>query len=726
MLISQLVRSSSVKWILAVFWLTAIMFWADSGHSQEGRGAEGRRVVSPFGEPEGERPTRPPREGEEEVTPSPSPGEEGAVSATPVPSAEAVLQKELAAGEEFYSMNFERMPVGTIAKEILEALGVNYIADPRMDAAGMEVTVRTTGKVRKSDLFPLLEALLRMKGFSLTKVEDNYYQIETLQPAKPGTIPAVVGEKVAMGAVEGMILQIVPMKYVSPVDMVQILPTFLSKSGAALTDGLGNNLLLVDYPQTVERLLEIVRLLDVPPTEKSFIVIENAELERIVSDLEQIFSYWISASQKGGAMLQFVPLESLGGILVKNSSEALLPEVLDWVKLLDAEAAEKGYQVYYYTVKARPANVIKEILEEFFKGVTETEEKAAAKATSAAPRTPSSPVAPRPSSTSAPLEEELYITVDATRNLLIVYTTPDIYKQVKELIAQIDQPPRQVLIEATIAEVSLKGTYELGLEWAVKAVGGDEDQYQTIMTFGSSGADWPSPGSFPPAGPLGGGLNYLITQTNKFLTLLRALETENRLHVLASPTVLASMGIEKTKEGQATGKQAVIDVLTQVPIRTSISEEGVISERVEYKDAPIKLTVTPLAIWEDSVTLDIVQVVTTVEVPEAGGDPGFNERRVETEVTIADGQTLVIGGLIQRTKETVRQSVPILGKIPLVGPIFFQYKSRPQDVNTEIVVVITPRIIESLEQGDAASARAKEVISALKEEVFVDQLELTK
>jgi len=552
MLISQLVRSSSVKWILAVFWLTAIMFWADSGYSQEGRGAEGRRVVSPFGEPEGERPTRPPREGEEEVTPSPSPGEEGAVSATPVPSAEAVLQKELAAGEEFYSMNFERMPVGTIAKEILEALGVNYIADPRMDAAGMEVTVRTTGKVRKSDLFPLLEALLRMKGFSLTKVEDNYYQIETLQPAKPGTIPAVVGEKVAMGAVEGMILQIVPMKYVSPVDMVQILPTFLSKSGAALTDGLGNNLLLVDYPQTVERLLEIVRLLDVPPTEKSFIVIENAELERIVSDLEQIFSYWISASQKGGAMLQFVPLESLGGILVKNSSEALLPEVLDWVKLLDAEAAEKGYQVYYYTVKARPANVIKEILEEFFKGVTETEEKAAAKATSAAPRTPSSPVAPRPSST------------------------------------------------------------------------------------------------------------------------------------------------------------------------------GVISERVEYKDAPIKLTVTPLAIWEDSVTLDIVQVVTTVEVPEAGGDPGFNERRVETEVTIADGQTLVIGGLIQRTKETVRQSVPILGKIPLVGPIFFQYKSRPQDVNTEIVVVITPRIIESLEQGDAASARAKEVISALKEEVFVDQLELTK
>jgi len=700
----------SIKWVLISALVAGIMLSIAPVHAQEDRGGTREQGPNPneSGKVVG---VRPPREEKVEVVAPVAempPAAEGSL-----PAGEGKLEREAGEGEELFTLNFERTAVGTLAREILAAIGASFISDARLDVPGMEVTVRTAGKVKKKDLFPLLEAVLRLKNLSITRLPDGFYQIDALQPTKPGTVPAGVGGEVTLAPDSGLILQIVPIKYVPAADLQQIVDRFLSKSGTAITHGVGNNLLLVDYPGTVADLLEIIELLDVPPVERVFMLVENADLDEMVETLEEIFALEIGAA-KGGGMLQFVPLHSLGGILVKNSSEPLLPEVARWVKLLDVVPTERSYRTYYYHVKARPATVIRDIVEELFAGMKEIKELGGG---TAAPRPqPSTPRGGGPQTTSpsgaATATEELYISVDATRNMLIIYTTPQIYESIKATIEEIDQPPRQVLIEATIAEVSLQGTYELGLEWALKAEAenaGPGGPIASIITFGAGGSEFPDATTFP-AGPLGGGLSYLIAETGKFLTLLRALETEDRLQVIASPSILASMGIEETKEGTE-GKEAEVNVELSIPIRrATVSEGGIVSQDFEYVPIPIRLRVTPSAIWADSVSLHVDVEVSTALGGSLDVPPEVNSRTVTTDVTIADGQTLVIGGLINRSKEEFRQSVPILGRIPVLGRVLFTSKSRPQDVTTEIVVVLTPRVIDTTAEGDEVSAKAKELI----------------
>jgi general secretion pathway protein D len=143
-----------------------------------------------------------------------------------------------------------------------------------------------------------------------------------------------------------------------------------------------------------------------------------------------------------------------------------------------------------------------------------------------------------------------------------------------------------------------------------------------------------------------------------------------------------------------------------------------VSQDFEYIDIPIRLIVTPSAIWADSVSLDVEAEVSTALGGSVDVPPKVNKRLVKTEVTIADGQTLVIGGLINRSKEEFRRSVPILGRIPVLGRVLFTSKTRPQDVTTEIVVVLTPRVIDTTAEGDEVSAKAKELIATLKSEEF--------
>jgi len=693
--------------------VTGLTFLIGEVGAQEGdEGGQGRGP-NPFEGTE-QVDVRPPREEVEPVTP--------VLEATPAPETalpvgEGKLVLEPGDGEELFSINFERTGVGTVAREILTVLDAGFISGPQLDAPGMEVTVRTAGKLKKKDLFPLLEAILRLKNFSITKLPDGLYQIDALQPLKPGTVPAEAGEEVRLPHDSGLILQIVPVKFIPAAKLQEVIDKFLSKSGTAITHGLGNNLLLVDYPSTVGKVLEIIELLDVPPVERVFMMVENADLEEMVESLEEIFSLEIGAA-KGAGIVQFVPLPSLGGVLVKNSSEALLPEIARWVKLLDVVPTERSYKTYYYHVKARPAKVVQEILDELFSGMKEVRKQGAVSAGAKEPALPAARGG-QPTTAGAPTiaaEEELYITVDSTRNMLIIYTTPQVYDVIRATIAEIDKPPRQVLIESTIAEVSLQGTYELGLEWALMA--DDETAgpatVTSIVTFGSGGSEFPGTGF--PAGPLGGGLSYLVAQTDRFLALLRALETEDRIKVIASPHIFTSMGVKQTEEGSV-GKEAEVNVQLSIPIRrATVSEGGIVSQDFEYIEIPIVLRVVPKAIWEDSVSLDVYAEVSTALVAESTSidvPPAISKRTVRTEVTVANGQTLVIGGLINRSEEEFRRSVPILGKIPVLGRILFTSKSKPQDVTTEIVVVLTPKVIETRKDGDEISQRAVDLISSL-------------
>ena len=241
----------------------------------------------------------------------------------------------------------------------------------------------------------------------------------------------------------------------------------------------------------------------------------------------------------------------------------------------------------------------------------------------------------------------------------------------------------QVLIEATIAEVTLTDGLQYGIEWYLKNTSGS--QTSILQTLGGLGV-----GS--------GGLNYsILTDSKKFQLLLNALSQEGMIKILSSPRLTVR-----------DGKSASIIVGTEVPVITSesttseIITEGTsgIVRSVQYRRTGVSLTVTPSVHAKGVVTLQISQEVSEAQTNTTSNisSPMILNRSLSTEVSAADGQTIVIGGLIKEKKSETISKVPILGDIPIFGYLF-RTKSLSIE-STELIVMITPRIIRNTQQID--------------------------
>ncbi|MCK4485761.1 MAG: type II secretion system protein GspD, partial [Desulfobacterales bacterium] len=273
--------------------------------------------------------------------------------------------------------------------------------------------------------------------------------------------------------------------------------------------------------------------------------------------------------------------------------------------------------------------------------------------------------------------------VDENRNALIIYATPKEYETLKLLLQKLDVMPAQVLLEASVAEVTLTDTLQYGLEWFLKNTA--RSQTSILRTLGGLGL-----GS--------GGLDYsLVTDSEKFQLLLNALAQEGMVKILSSPRITVR-----------DGKSASIIVGTEVPVVTSeattpdIQTEGTsgIIRSVQYRSTGISLNVTPSVHAEEVVTLEISQEVSEAQTnPTSGIDsPIILQRTITTEVVAADGQTVLLGGLITENESQTVTKVPVLGSIPIIGHLF---KTTSKGYNrTELVIMITPHIIRNTQQID--------------------------
>jgi general secretion pathway protein D len=278
------------------------------------------------------------------------------------------------------------------------------------------------------------------------------------------------------------------------------------------------------------------------------------------------------------------------------------------------------------------------------------------------------------------LRGEIRITADPIRNALIVEATPGDYKIVEGILGRLDILPRQVLIEVVIAEISLGQGTNLGIEWTFKK------------------DNWTETGSL--AATVGAsGVNYALGLSQKWLAALHAMASESKLNILSSPSVLAS-----------DNKQAKIDVTTEVPIPSTsytIVTSGatpVMETKIEYRNTGVILEVTPHINEYGLVTMDISQEVSTVgDLLKVAGQEyySFNNRKILTSLTVKHNQSVVIGGLINNKKNDASSGVPWLVKVPFLRWLFGTEKK--DETKSELIVMITPHVITSLDDVDAVS-----------------------
>ncbi|MGR3178416.1 MAG: type II secretion system secretin GspD [Candidatus Anammoxibacter sp.] len=575
-----------------------------------------------------------------------------------------------------FTFNFKDTDIKDVIHQLLgEILKVNYIIDKRV--AG-RITVNTSGKIYKDELFAIVQSMLDINGFTVAK-EGKIYKIVPIQEVRqlPGG-DVYIGDKVVRGG-KDIITQIVPLKYIAPQSIIPTLRTFLTKGGTAVSPNDTHVILVIDDASNMERLLTIIKTFDVPffaGKALKFFDIKNLNVKNLAKHLEAIAST-LGATTKGKkADLAFVPFVEANKLLVATKIPELFNTVELWIKNLDILPKEgERVRIYVYKLQHILADQVAPILNEVFKEEIERIRK-------------------QPPSIA---KKELKIIADSSTNALIIKATESDYFRISSIVDELDATPQQVLIEVVIAEVKLNENLQYGVQYFIR------DRFPITDGIVDS-----TPGSqdrevgvrLNPVPPESASLSFL-TESIGFDLLFSTIAGESTFEFLSTPHILV-------RDDQT----ATIQVGEDTPIIGGSTVVGeTVTENVQYRAVGIILTVTPHIGENGMVTLDISQEDSEVAGAGIRGNPIFTTRRTETSLVVQDGHTILIGGIIETRDNIDITKIPLLGDIPFIGNLF---KSRSiTRSKTELLVLITPHVVNSTKEADELTWQFEEKLKAI-------------
>ncbi len=294
---------------------------------------------------------------------------------------------------------------------------------------------------------------------------------------------------------------------------------------------------------------------------------------------------------------------------------------------------------------------------------------------------------------------------DPATNSLVVFATAQEFQNIKEVLKQLDLVPRQVLLEVLVAEVTLSDDLAFGVDYAFQRggiVSGDGSVLPTLLERG--GALF---------GGAAGGLTSVITSGRNFRAIINALMSDSRVKVLSNPVILA-----------VDNKPARIQVGSEEPIATGTITAAVgqvsSSTTIQYRNLGRILTIIPQVNSKGLVHLQVkVEVSQVGELVQVGGDDqlfsSFNIRDAETTAVIHEGDTLAIGGIITERMSRSRRGIPYLMDVPVLGR-FFGVTTDDID-RTELVILITPHVIRTREEGKSVTEEFMDKVSSVKRDL---------
>lgn len=597
-------------------------------------------------------------------------------------------------GEGDITLNFQGTDIHEFIKAILgDVLQLNYMIDPKV--AGT-VTIETTNPISNQELLPLIEELLAMNGAVLINDHGFYRVLPKAGAIKGNLSPSYYSDS----ASSGYGVRIIPLTYIAAQEMQKILEPFLPDSSNIRIDPQRNLLILSGTPQELNNLQETVDIFDVDwlrGMSVGLYPLDYVDPKTLKSELDAILT-GADSGQGGqllGGLVRTVAIERLNSILLISSTAGALRETELWIYRLDRPGEQVGQRLYVYKLDNAKAVEIAEILGHIFgssvKSVTSQSAPSLAPGTTpveigsitelegqipAEPLTTLPPSIDREASATLPANGAIEIIADDVRNAVVVKATPSDYKMVEATIKKLDIVPLQVLIEASIIEVTLSDDLNYGVEWFFKN-NFDGKTGRGTLDLGDAGIAALAP-SF----------SYTIVDTaNNVRLALNALASESLLNVLSSPSLMV-----------LDNQTAKINVGDEIPVPTrqsvsNIDPNAPTVNEIQFRKTGVTLTVKPRVNSSGLVTMEIKQEVSNaVQTTTSSLDaPTIQQREIESVVAINSGETIVLGGLIQDSKTNNESGIPVLYKIPLIGKLFGQTTNELR--RTELLVLLTPRVV---------------------------------
>ncbi len=633
--------------------------------------------------------------------------------------------------------NFDNADIYEVIRVMAEILRINYIIDPRVKGT---VNIHTSGQLSAENTLPIFQSILKLNGATAIK-KDGVYEIVPLTDAKKLPHPPSTTHDPAKPLLEEKYtIQIVPLKYIPAAEVSKMIKPFLTDGADIMEHVPSNTVIIGDLASNVKKSVDIINLFDLDiftDLRVRVYPILNADVNEVAKEMDKIFtSFEVSTKTGRGVGITFTPITRINSLLVVSSIPNIFEKVQGWLKELDKIPTEgTKYSVFVYYCQNAKAKDLADVLKEVFGKVEKKKEKEKGgeqvtypKGVKPPPTPVAPPAAPREEGAGAVPEGEINIVVDETNNALVIRAFARDYKNIIETVKKLDIYPKQVLIETLLAEITLDDSNKFGVEWGRFVDSLAKGKYQQFFTFGSlpeAAADAAAAAfGFPGAGVF----RYSIVEVaNGITAAVKLAATDNRLKIISSPHLLASNNKEAKMQvgasqpiltstysyGSATTSGSILGT-------TTTPSTGLLEGTIEYKDIGIILTVTPRISDGGLITLEL-QIeksdVNTKALPlgNLSNVPVFTKKTAKTVISVLEGQTIVVGGLIEDSKNVVKSGVPLLSKIPLLGALFGSQEYT--FTKSELIVLMTPHIITDHIQSKAVTEEFREKIEGIKKEL---------
>ena len=595
----------------------------------------------------------------------------------------AVLLAGSALAEPAASLNLKDADIRTLVDTVSRATGRNFIIDPRVKA---NVTVVTSRPMEKEELYQVFLSILEVHGFAAVEVGEVIKIIPDVN-ARQGPVPTV--SETAPGSGDELVTRVLQIKYVPAAQLVPILRPLVPQQGHLAAYPATNVLVISDRAANIDRLVEIVRRIDRSDSEEIEVIpLRNAsaaEVVRIINSLSQ------SDPQQAAGMPNKPILaadERTNSILLSGDRPARL-RIRGLIAHLDTPMETDGDTRVVFLKYAKAEDMI-----EVLKGAAKQVQNGT-----------------QPAATPAGRRQDVEITADKTNNALIITAPAAVQRNLISIIHQLDIPRAQVMVEAVIAEVSTDLSRDLGVAWAVDGTNNPDDPSAPIGVGNFGGIADTIIGISQGTSQFGAGMllgvGDLRDGRTNWAVVLRALAGDAATNILSTPT-LVTMDNE----------EAEIVVGQNVPFvtgsYTTTGDTGSINnpfQTIQRQDVGLTLRVTPQVNEGNRIKLAIEQEVSNLASSAASAsDLITNKRLIKTNVTVENGQILVLGGLIEDSFRDRQEKVPLLGDIPLLGRLF-RYDST-QKVKQNLMVFIHPVVLEDPALTDHYTSRKYEYLRA--------------
>jgi len=596
-----------------------------------------------------------------------------APSAAPGPQAAASAP----ASSEPVSIAIEQTPLPTFIQILYgSVLKVPYTIDPAVMSRTDPVTFKSSQPLTRERIQQLAQSLLQSYGLTVADFDGLVRIAPVGSQQAPSSIPVLrSAESPVPPGDQRPVFQYIELQAVRVPDMTQWLKMMIGSRVTLQEDVTRNSFLLSGNARDVRAALDLIEAMDQPRLRGrsarrfSPVNIGAQDLAMRLSEVLGAQGYAVSVNSTNPAAIFILPVPSISSVIVFARNEQIMAHVQRWVLELDRPNKNAGTSnlLFTYPVKYADAQELARTLGELLGGVVSAPTGGTGTGGTGGTGQNSPPR----------VTGGRVVVNNATNTLIIRGTSPDEQLQIRQLLRELDRPTKSAMIEVVVAELSTGELERLGVQWSYLDPFNQPDSRSAQIG--------------------GGGLSIsYASNARQLLAAINALASDNKGRVLSNPKVMAR-----------NGETATITVGREVPVltgqQTSLTGSSPIGgsngvatgviQTIQYRNTGVNLRVRPVINSGNRLDLEVSQEVSSVAPGETGvgSNPIISNRKIETKLSLRDGSTVLLGGLISRDTSTTSAGVPLLKDIPGLGALF---RNRQDSTNqTELLVMITPYVI---------------------------------